>query len=490
MTTVKDYLKKIDDVIEHGKFKDNWESLSEVKTPAWYASGRFGIFIHWGCYSYAATDNEWFPRQMYKPGTSSWDYRVKSFGEDGDYRNVVEKFNPQKFNAEEWISLFKSSGAKYVMPVCEHHDGVKMYKSELNRWNMYDLVGRDFDRELHAECDRQGLGFLCSSHRAEHYFFMNPARKNCPSSEVFDEKYRDLYGPAFLPDDKNDDCFNDKQNRKIVASKEWLEDWLASSCEMVDRNKPLAMYFDWWVCNSEFRPYMKKFVAYYYNRAAEWGKEVTVFYKLDALMRGCGTFDVERGQINGVSPEMWQCDTAIAKNSWGYTENNDFKTPYECITNLIDVVSKNGCLMLNVGPKADGTICDEERAVLLKIGEWLSANSEAIYDSKPFKVYGEGSTKENKAFCESFLYSDEEYRFTYKTGCIYVFPMSATQRNEFSVKRLCKGEDFGIMYDVKSISLLGHENAVEWNQTEKELLIKVLGDVDCTLPLCFKIKIN
>ncbi|MEI6580357.1 MAG: alpha-L-fucosidase, partial [Eubacteriales bacterium] len=312
MITVKEYLAKIDEVIANGEFKDNWESLSKFKIPGWYQSGRFGIFIHWGCYSVAACQSEWYPRLMYLPNEKSCKHKNEKYGENFEYRQLVEMFNPDKFNADEWAELFKKSGAKYVMPVGEHHDGVKMYESDLNRWNMMALAPhRNFSQELHDACDRQGLGFLISSHRAEHYWFLNGARKNFPSSEALGEEYRDLYGPCALAPDGS---MNDR-DRGMKATTEWLEDWLTSSCEMVDKNKPLAMYFDWWVQQLEFRPYMKKFIAYYYNRAKEWGFEPAVFNKWGAVMQGCAVFDVERGQIDGISPVLWQCDTAIAKNS-------------------------------------------------------------------------------------------------------------------------------------------------------------------------------
>jgi len=487
MITVKEYLAIIDDVIANGEFKDNWESLSKFKMPGWYQSGRFGIFIHWGCYSVAACQSEWYPRLMYLPNEKSCKHKNEKYGENFEYRQLVEMFNPDKFDADEWAELFKKSGAKYVMPVGEHHDGVKMYESDLNRWNMMALAPhRSFSQELHEACDRQGLGFLISSHRAEHYWFLNSARKNFPNSEALGEEYRDLYGPCALAPDGS---MNDS-DKGMTATTEWLEDWLASSCEMVDKNKPLAMFFDWWVQQLEFRPYMKKFIAYYYNRAKEWGIEPAVFYKWGSVMQGCAVFDVERGQIDGISPVLWQCDTAIAKNSWGYTDGNNFKTPYEVITNLIDVVSKNGCYMLNVGPKADGTICGEEKNVLLRIGEWMKMNGEAIYDCHPFTVYGEGKQKNYGSFKENLRYTDKDYRFTYRAGSIYVFPMSIKARCTFEIKMLKFGNEGGIRYGIKKAELLGYENEVKWSQDNSALTLTLENAVKCDLPLCFKISVD
>lgn len=487
MLSIDSYIEKIEETISLGRFKDTWESLSQYKIPDWYKENRFGLFVHWGCYSVPAVQDEWFPRRMYLRDTDCWKWRVKNLGENGDYRAVVESFHPDKFNADEWAELFAKSGAKHVMPVSEHHDGVKMYRSELNRWNTYELTGHDYQAELHEAFDKKGLKFFCSSHRAEHLWFMNGAVENVPGSEAHSEEYRDLYGPCMshMPE-KSRPGHEDG----ITAPEYWLRDWLASSCEMIDRNKPWGIYFDWWIYQSEFKPYIRKFLAYYYNRCDEWGISPVVFYKNGCMMQGCAVYDVERGQINGISREVWQCDTSIAKNSWGYTENNKFKSAYNCATNLIDVVAKNGCFMLNVGPKADGTICDEEKQVLLKLGDWLSRCGEAVYGSEPFAVFGEGARENNKAFNDNLMYSSRDFRFTYKPGTIYVFPMSDKPRSSFTVKSLRFAND-GIRYDIKDIKLLGHEDTtVKWTHDAKSLKLKLSAPVRDEMPLCFKITVD
>lgn len=486
MTTIQEYLQKVDEVIEKGPFQDNWESLSAFQIPEWYKSGRFGLFIHWGVYSVPATESEWYPRQMYLKGTKSWAHRVKTYGKNGDYRQVVAQFNPTQFDADEWLDIFQKSGAKYIMPVAEHHDGVKMYKSELNRWNTADLqTHRDFMQELHEACDRRNIGFLCSNHRAEHFWFLNGARKFCPNSEITRNEYADLYGPAHLHT-----TGNPHNNEIFEPTEDWCKDWLATACEMIDRNRPLAVYFDWWINKATFKPYLKKFLAYYYNRGAEWGKEVAVFYKVGAVMPGCAIFDVERGQIDGISPTLWQNDTAIAKNSWGYTEGNQFKTPYEILTNLVDTVSKNGCFMLNVGPKADGKICEEEKQVLLKIGEWLQKNGEAIYGAEPYTVYGEGKKQKQGSFKENFRYGKQDYRFTYKTGAIYIFIMSDKPVKTHIVKSLRAANEGGIRYNIQKAEVLGHKNPVHYQQDEKSFRFHIEGEIDRSVPLCVKVHID
>lgn len=487
MNQIEKYLDVIDSVIEQGRFKDNWESLSQFTTPSWYREKRFGIFIHWGVYSVPANTNEWYPRMMYLKGNPACMHHNRKYGREIEYRHFVEQFKPERFNAEEWVDIFKKSGAGYIMPVGEHHDGVKMYKSDLNRWNMGDLNGRDYMQELHSACDKADMGFCISNHRAEHFWFFNGARKYFPDSEAAQNKYSDLYGPAYLPKSGNPNAYD----TEICATEDYLKEWLATACEMIDRNKPLAVYFDWWVHNDEFRPYLKKFIAYYYNRGLEWGKEVAVFYKWGALFDGCGIFDVERGQINGVSRELWQNDTAIAKNSWGYTEGNKFKTPAEILRNMIEVFSKNGCYMLNVGPKSDGTICDEEKAVLLEIGNWMKKNGEAVYGSYPFEVCpSEGRKNKNGSFKESKTFGKKDFCFTAKPGKIYVFPMGNKLEKTLCIKSLRCANENGIRYKIKRIHILGEEKNLEFLQSKKNLKIILNQKTDNTIPVCICVEVE
>lgn len=487
MMTIESYLQKIDEVIENGPFKDSWESLSAFKIPSWYREGRFGLFVHWGVYSVPSCESEWYPRLMYKKGTKSCAFHEKNYGRTVEYRDLIEKFQPEKFNADEWISLFQKSGAKYIMPVGEHHDGVKMYKSELNRWNMADLHGRDYMAELHEACDKAGMGFLISNHRAEHFWFFNGARKYFPDSEVAKNQYPDLYGPAYMPKSGN----IDRTDEEITPTKEYLEDWLASACEMIDRNQPLAVYFDWWVFKKEFCPYMKKFLAYYYNRGREWGKEVCVFYKWGSVFDGCAVYDVERGQIDGVARELWQNDTAIAKNSWGYTKNNQFKTAGEILRNMIEVVSKNGCYMLNVGPKPDGTVCDEEKQVLLEIGKWLSKNGEAIYGSNPFAVCpSEGKKSKNGAFKENKKFSAKDFCFTTKPGKLYIFPMGNKLPQTLKIKSMRFSAEHGIRYDIQRVHILGEEASLPFTQNQQYLQITLPQKRQNELPICICVEVR
>ena len=264
--TIDEYLWLIDDVIKKGKFKDNWKSLANNKTPDWYYKGKFGIFIHWGVYSVPAFGSEWYSRNMYmKDRGYEYQYHIKTYGDPKDfgYKDFIPMFKAEKFDAHKWIEAFKDAGAKFVMPVCEHHDGFAMYNTEFNRWNSKNMGPcRDIAGELKAECEKQGLVFCASTHRAEHYFFMNMGRTFesdiDPNAEWFD-----FYAPAYYEDkfglDMTATC---DVVDEVGASKEWLEDWLVRTCELIDKYQPKILYFDWWIQNKYFKPYLKKLAAY------------------------------------------------------------------------------------------------------------------------------------------------------------------------------------------------------------------------------------
>lgn len=491
--TVQEYLQQIDYVIENGRYKDNWESLSNHKTPDWYYRGKLGIFIHWGIYSVPAYGSEWYSRAMYDKSCREFEYHRKTYGTQDKfgYKDFIPMFKAENFNAEKWIELFKKSGAEYVMPVCEHHDGFAMYETEFNRWNSKNMGPcRDIAGEIKNACEKNGLTFCASTHRAEHYFFMNMGRTF--DSDVNDEKYADFYGPAFHCPELDSGVLHitTADTYSIGASKEWLEDWLVRTCELIDKYQPKILYFDWWIHNHSFKPYLKKLCAYYYNRAEEWGAEVTINYKHEAFPPTVATFDVERGALTDISPVPWQTDTAIGKCSWGYRKDNEYKSSRQIITDLIDIVSKNGMLLLNIGPKPDGTITEEETAVLLEVGDWLAENGEGIYGTTFWKQFGEGDVNNEAGFFkdgDEKPFTEKDFRFTYKCGAIYAFQMRPNG-NDAVIQTLKKNNPHDFI--IKKISLLSTGEELAFDRTDNALVIRANDRFTSRNPICFKIEID
>ena len=489
---MEEYLQKIDEVIASGKYRDNWESLADHPTPRWYTRSKLGIFIHWGIYSVPAFGNEWYSRNMYDPAHREFRHHRETYGEHKDfgYKDFIPDFKGENFDPKAWVELFKAAGARFVLPVAEHHDGFAMYETAFNRWNAVDMgPGRDVIGQLKQAAEEAGLVFCASTHRAEHYFFMNMGRTF--DSDVNDPAYEDFYGPAvYRPEWGSEELGETTETpASIGPSEQWLTDWMVRTCELIDRYQPKVLYFDWWIQNYAFKPYLKKIAAYYYNRAEQWGQEVTINYKREAFAPGTATFDVERGALSGISPVPWQTCTAIGKNSWGYTRDNEFKSGRQVICDLVDIVSKNGNLLLNVGPRPDGTITEEETAVLQELGHWLETNGEGIYDTTPWKTFGEGSCNAVDGFFtdgEEKGYRAEDFRFTYKGGSVYAFQLRPDGQDVTIRSFRANGMyDFGI----EKVSLLGYDGDIKFLRDSEGLHITLPESVNTKLPICFRVSL-
>lgn len=487
----KAWLRKIDEVIEAGPYKADWESLAAYRVPEWFRNAKFGIFIHWGVYSVPAFGSEWYSRNMYIQGTKEFEHHRQTYGEHKDfgYKDFIPMFRAEKFDPAEWTELFRKTGAKYMVPVAEHHDGFQMYRSEVSRWNAYEMgPKRDVLGELAEQAGRRGIVTGASSHRIEHWFFMGHGRDF--DSDITDsEKEGDFYWPA-MPEADHHDLFSEP-----TPTKEFLDDWMIRTCELIDRYRIRVLYFDWWIQHQSAKSYLQKIAAYYYNRAVQWGEEVVICYKHDAFMFGTALVDIERGQFAEIKPFYWQTDTAIAKNSWGYTEGNVFKKAKDILCDLVDIVSKNGNLLLNVGPRADGTITEEDRAVLLEIGDWLAANGEAIYGSRIWRIAAEGPTGiEEGQFTDSKekVFTKEDFRFTMKGNKLYAICLHYPEDGEVVVRSLAESDasrlpKFSGIID--NVELLGYDEKPTYRRDGEGLHIST-RTVATDKPVAFRITLR
>jgi alpha-L-fucosidase len=263
---------------------------------------------------------------------------------------------------------------------------------------------------------------------------------------------------------------------------------LVRLAELVDNYQPQIVWFDWWINHVAFAPYLQQFAAYYYNRAAQWQQGVAINYKYNAFAPGTAVFDIERGQVAGIHPTFWQNDTSVSKNSWGYVQQQDYKTPGSIIGDLVDVVSKNGALLLNIGPRPDGTIPEPEQQILREIGRWLALNGEAIYSTRPWKVFGEGPTQISEgAFTDTkrTAFTGQDIRFTTKGDILYAIVLAwpgkeCTIKSLGTTTKLWNGK-------VGELELLGDEGRLEWSQNENGLTVKMPDKKPCDHAFVLKI---
>jgi alpha-L-fucosidase len=484
-------LDEVDAVNRKGPFRTDWESVQSYKVPEWYKDAKFGIFIHWGVYSVPAFGSEWYPREMYIKGSEEYKHHIAVYGPQDKfgYKEFIEKFKAEKYDPAAWARLFKQAGARYVVPVFEHHDGFAMYDCGLSDWTAAKMgPRRDLWGELTNAVRNEGLHLGASSHRVEHNFFMDGGRSI--RSDVNDPRYASFYGPAhmWLANKEGTPLSNDF----TFVSRAWTQDWLARSAEIVQKYHPDLMYFDWWIGQPNVRSELTRFAAFYYNTNLQAGNAVGVInYKDYAMQENSGVLDIERGQLSGIRALYWQTDTSVSNKSWGYIENDTFKSPEFIVHQLVDIVSKNGNLLLNIGPRSDGTIPDEVQSVLRDIGAWLEVNGEAIYATRPWRIYGEGPTKiVAGAFhdTDAQLYTAEDFRFTTKGDTLYAIELAWPAKGEAVVHSLASGTPGESK--VKSVELLGDQSKLSFDQRGDGLHIQVPTSAPGRYAFAFRVRFD
>ena len=405
-----------------GPYEASWQSIAaHYRTPEWFQDAKFGIFIHWGVYSVPAAGSEWYPKHMYnglaKAHKEKWG-RQSQFG----YKDFIPMFKAEKFDASEWAELFREAGARYVIPTAEHHDGFAMYDSKLTRWNAKQMgPGRDVIGELAAAVRHEGMKFGVSNHRIENWDFMYPLNLPKDSTDLFLPEYADLYGPPQKPTEQSgmgpkamaaaanggatEAVINEAaQEGRHPQSEAFLNEWEMRVHEIIDRYQPDLLYFDNGINYRSLDPWKLRLARYYYNSAYHWRKEVSIQSKAQAYLAG-SIQDFERESRAPRKPydRYWQVDDPIG-NKFGYIEGLKLQSADGIIRNLVDNVACGGNLCLNVSPKSDGTIPDDQQQILRTIGQWLRQNGEGIYGTRPYKTAIE-----------------KNIRFTQKDGVVYAF---------------------------------------------------------------------
>ena len=483
-------LELVDRTIAEGPYGATWQSLMEAPVPRWFGQRRLGIFIHWGVYSVPAKFNEWYSRNMYVKDSPEYEHHVCTYGPHSKfgYKDFIPMFRAEHFDAGQWMELFRNAGAGYVFPVAEHHDGFQMYESQLSDWNAVKMgPERDVLKELKNAAEEKDVVFCTSTHRAEHWFFMSHGRQY--ESDIKEPMVKgDFYWPA-MPEQDHFDKFSEP-----APTEEYLKDWLARIAEIILNYKPKLLYFDWWIQHQAFKPWLLKLAAFYYNCGKQWGEDVLICYKHDAMMFGTGIVEVERGSLADAKPYPWQTDTAVARNSWCYTDSLEYKSSSEVICTLADVVSKGGNLLLNIGPKADGTIPEGDKKILEDLAAWMAVNGEAINGSKCWRKFAEGPTVAAEGQFQDgkeIPYTSQDFRFTVGNGAIYAICMKCPEDGRFVVRSFNAATDHNLpefQGIIDRVALLGH-GEVNWRADEEGLHICV-DDLRSELPVVLKITVR
>jgi alpha-L-fucosidase len=465
-------------------YRPTWNSLRDHRTPTWFQEAKFGIYTHWGVYAVPACgpNATWYPYNMYREGTEQHEYHVKTYGPPSrfGYKDFIPMFTAEKFDPDGWAELFKQAGAQFAGPVGEHHDGFCMWDTQHSEWSAAKMgPKRDVVGELEKAIRKQGMRFVVALHHAANWWFFPHWEKEYDTS---DPQYAGLYGPPHNLDGGVGKEFFEQDK----PSREFLDVWKAKTQEAIDKYRPDMLWFDFgWERVQEH--YKREVLAYYYNRAEEWGREVVLTYKWHHLVPGAGVVDLELGRFDTLTYHDWITDTTVDDgHGWGYVKDTAYKSLRTLIHYLIDNVSKNGYMLLNVGPKPNGEIPEEARKLLVGIGEWLEVNGEAIYGTTPWMTYGEGPTQMPKAgyFMEDqeVQYTAQDIRFTVKDDVLYAICLgwAGGQVTVHSLKTLYQSE-------ISSVRMLGVDAELEWSLGEEGLKIKPPDEKPCEHAYVFKI---
>ncbi len=470
-------------------YTEDWASLARhTEAPEWFKDAKFGIYFHWGVYSVPAYAYEWYPRWMHFEGTKEYKHHLETYGHPSKfgYHDFIPMFKAEYFDPNEWADLFKKAGARFAGPVAEHHDGFSMWASKATPWNAKDMgPKRDVTGELAKAIKGRNMKLITTFHheRQLQRYADKPDEKKFENSHYpfiqgmpptsTDPKLRLLYG--------------------YVPENEWLETiWFGKLKEVIDGYSPDIIWFDSWLDQIP-EAYRQKFCAYYLNEAARKKQEVVIVRKQNDLPLSVSVDDLEKSRKNRLDTTAWMTDETISTDSWSYTTDMRYKPTADLLHILIDIVSKNGVLLLNISPKADGTIPAEQKDALLKIGKWLDTNGESIYATRSWYTYGEGPTKEPEGSFDNhqqfakIKYSAKDIRFTTKGNVIYATMLGKPEPGQKIQLASFAKDQLKTPVAIKSITLLGTKDKLKWELADAGLAITAPTQVPDEMATVFKI---
>jgi alpha-L-fucosidase len=454
-----------------------WDSLSNYECPDWFRDAKFGIYAHWGPYSAAMGDRntDWYSRNMYKPDHPNNTFHVKTYGPvlKFGYKDLIPSFTAEKFNAEEWADLYVESGARFAGPVGEHADGFAMWDSKVNPWNAVKMgPKRDVVGEMAAAVRSRGLKLVVSMHHQWLWGWYPTWDENTDAGNPANAS---LYGPKYpataqgrLVNGRFENMYADP-----LPSAEFQATWLEKVKEVVTQYQPDLLWFDnrMQLLSEKTR---REMLAFYYNHARAANQDVVLTYKGSDLELGTATLDLERSRMPNTYPEPWLTDTSVSASSWAYANDLQYYSADRLVDDLVDIVSKNGSLLLNVAPHPDGTIPVEQQERLRAMGKWLKVNGEAIYGSRPWLIFGEGPTKtpvghlSDRGF-DGFSAGD--IRFTRQGDTLYAIALGWPESgNTLTIRALGTAR---YSDEISGVTLLGHSGNVGFVRTPEGLVIQL-----------------
>ncbi len=448
-----------------GPFQPTMESLLQYKCPDWFRDAKFGIWAHWGPQA-VPEFGDWYAKRMYQEGDAKYKHHLENYGHPSEhgYKDIIPLWKAEKWDPVRLIDLYKKAGAKYFVSMGSHHDNFYLWNSKLHKWNSVQMgPKRDVVGEWQKAAKAAGLKFGVSEHLGASFTWFQPshgADKSGPKAGVpydgANPAFQDLY---HFPAEPGDTGWYSNNPR-------WHRQWYERIRELVDNYQPDLLYTDGGV------PFGNEaglsMIAHLYNAsAARNGGVADTVYNCKQVSDGRWAQDLERGVMPDINPYPWQTDTSIG--DWYYNKNWKFRPVSWTIHMLVDIVSKNGNLLLNIVQRPDGSLDPEVETQLGQLADWIAIHGEAIYASRPWEVHGEGPVRTKGGnFKEEFAYSARDIRFTTRGGHLYAIALGWPEDGRLRIRSLAKAAG-----KIEDIRLLGSDAGIKWTQADDALVVNL-----------------
>jgi len=467
--------------IAKGPFVGTMNSLTNYTCPEWFRDAKFGIWAHWGPQS-VPMEGDWYARKMYQQGDPDYEDHLKRWGHPSTngWKDIIPLWKAEKWDPDKLMALYKKAGAKYFVSMASHHDNFFLWNSQLHRWNSVQMgPHRDVVSGWQKAAKKYGLPFGVSEHLGASFTWFQTshgADTNGPLAGVpydgANSNYWDLYHFPAEPGDRSWYSNNPR----------WQQEWFNEIEELVDNYKPDLLYTDGGVAfDNEVG--LSQIANFYNLSAAEHHGKCMAVYTCKQPSVGRWVHDYERGVNAGIDPHPWQTDTSIG--DWFYNKHWGYRPTKWIVHMLVDIVSKNGNLLLNIVQRPDGSLDPEVERMLHQLGDWTAVNGEAIYGTRPWQVYGEGTVRgAGGAFKEDFQYSVKDIRFTTKGKTLYAIALGWPDDGKILIRSLAETDD-PAQNKIQKVEMLGRSGKLKFNQTADGLFVEVpgekLSDLTCAL---------
>ena len=485
------------------KFGPGWKSLHQYKVPEWFKNAKFGIFMHWGVMSVPANDG-WYARQMYQQVGAlrgdAYGYHLKHFGHPSKfgYKDLIPLWKAENWEPDSLVKFYKKIGAKYIVYVAVHHDNFDNYASTYQPWNSVNMGSRkDIVEGWKNAAEKYGLRFGVSSHsdRTWNWFITSHGSdvKGPLKGISYDGNLTAADGKGKWWDGYNpQDLYCIPHKLSDPPDSAYCVKWFNRTKELIDKYHPDLLYFDGPIpiqvvdanLSKKEKTYLESYglriAAHFYNENQKWHNG-----KLEAVLNlkdwpeesvpdhSAVVMDIEKGQSDSLKTNYWQTDTSL-NGQWFYTPDSLELNDTVVVQNLCDIVSKNGNLLLNVSLKADGTLPQDQRRILLGVGNWLNLNGDAIYGTRPWNIFGEGPTQikggdfkeNNKPF------TSNDIRFTTKADTLFAVVFGWPKNGKVTIHTIMKNTKFWFG-NINHVKMLGVKSLLKWNFSNDGLVIKM-----------------